>query len=110
MVVGIVLMQKGEPMDDLISRRAAIEHLKKRLYETEFNSTAVYPYYKEIADNRVDIWMSEVPSVEPEIIRCKDCKYHHRDNSELYYCENNGYGWGLNGFCSDAERRTDEPD
>ncbi len=53
-------------MDDLISRKAAIEHLKKRLYETELNSTAKYPYYEEIADNRVDTWMNELPSAEPE--------------------------------------------
>ena len=46
---------------------------------------------------------------QPEIIRCKDCKHHHRDNSGAYYCgrKDYGYGWGLNDFCSRAERRTD---
>ena len=41
------------------------------------------------------------------LIRCKDCKHHHRDNSGAYYCERKdyGYGWGLNDFCSKAERR-----
>ena len=45
-----------------------------------------------------------------EVVRCKDCKHHHRDNSGAYYCgrKDYGYGWGLNDFCSDAERRTDE--
>jgi hypothetical protein len=49
-------------------------------------------------------------SAQQEIIRCKDCKHHHRDNSGAYYCgrKDYGYGWGLNDFCSDAERRTDE--
>ena len=53
-------------MDDLIRRRDVIEHLKKRLYETELNSTAEHPYYEEIADNRVDIWMNELPSAQPQ--------------------------------------------
>ena len=58
---------------DVISRQATIEHLKKRLYETELNSTAEYPYYEDIADNRVDIWMNEVPSAQQELpwIPCK---------------------------------------
>lgn len=52
-------------------------------------------------------WIDEAPTVEPEIIRCENCKHHHRDNSGVYYCEikDYGYGWGLNDFCSDAERR-----
>ena len=51
----------------------------------------------------------QLPSAEPEIIRCKDCKHHHRDNSGAYYCgrKDYGYGWGLNDFCSDAERMED---
>ena len=51
-----------EPDTDTISRKQAIEHLKKRLYETALNNSAEYPCYEEMADNRVDIWMREVPS------------------------------------------------
>lgn len=49
-------------------------------------------------------------SAQPEIIRCKDCKHHRRDNSGTYYCvrKDYGYGWGLNDFCSRAERREEE--
>ena len=68
-------------MDDLISRQDAIEHLKNRLYETELNSVAKYPYYAEMADNRVDVWMNEVPSAERDYNFnewCTDCKeYDH---------------------------------
>lgn len=41
-----------------------------------------------------------------EIIRCKDCKYHHYDGN-IPYCANidYGYGWKNNDFCSHAERR-----
>lgn len=53
-------------MSDLISRQAAIEHLKKRLYETELNNDAKFPYYAEMADNRVGVWLEEVPTEEPK--------------------------------------------
>lgn len=51
-------------MDDLISRQAAKNHLKKRLYETALNSITEHPYYEEMADNRVDVWLNELPSAE----------------------------------------------
>ena len=51
-------------MHDLISRQAAIEHLKKRLYETALNNVTEHPYYEEMADNRVSVWLEEVPSAE----------------------------------------------
>lgn len=54
------------PTNDLIRRQDAIEHLKKRLYETALNNDTDYTYYEEIADNRVDVWMDEVPSAQPE--------------------------------------------
>jgi hypothetical protein len=92
-------------MDSLISRQSAIDHLKKRLYETALNNVSDADLYQEIADNRIDIWVNEMPSAQPEptleqieeychkrclsivdnallhkyaqaeIIRCKDCKY-----------------------------------
>jgi hypothetical protein len=68
--------------------------------------------------NLPDDWVEQIvdrlrndPDAEwVEVTRCKDCKHYRRDNSGLYYCEREdyGYGWGLNDFCSDAERRTDE--
>ena len=51
-------------MSDLISREAAIEHLKKRLYETALNNDTEHPYYEEMADNRVSVWLEEVPSAQ----------------------------------------------
>ena len=43
-----------------------------------------------------------LPSAQPEIVRCKDCLMHGVCRFEL--------GLGENGFCSQAERRTDESD
>lgn len=57
-----------------------------------------------------------VPSAQPEIIRCKDCKHWTQSVGKM-----KGYGLGrcdfhdadlvaYNGFCYWAERRTDEGD
>ena len=53
-------------MNDPISRQAAIEHLKKRLYETALNNDTEHPYYEEMADNRVSVWLDEVPTIIPD--------------------------------------------
>lgn len=49
--------------------------------------------------------INDLPSAEPEIIRCRDCKHHDgircfRWNSTIIT--------GFDDFCSNAERRTDE--
>jgi len=49
--------------------------------------------------------IEELTSAEPEIIRCKDCKWHRGQ----YHCLNTDtYGYGLDDFCSLAERRGKE--
>ena len=66
-----------DTMTDLINRQAAIQHLKKRLYETALNNITEHPYYEEMADNRVDVWLNELPSVEiPETF----CSHGRRKN------------------------------
>ena len=60
-------------MDDLISRQEAIAHLKKRLYETQLNNDTDHPYYEEIADNRIETWINELPSAEPSPAECWGC-------------------------------------
>ena len=44
---------------------------------------------------------------QPEIVRCKDCIYHHYDNDHIPYCEriDYGYGWKDDDFCSRGKRR-----
>ena len=101
-------------MNDLVSRTDAIKHLKKRLYETALNSNTEHPYYEEIADNRIDVWMNEVPSIASEIIHCGDCWYKDdgidEDGIHFLKClHGRSYGGTrINDFCSWAERRTDE--
>ena len=56
-----------------------------------------------------------LPSVQPEIIRCKDCKwsdwYTACDGNRYCYCMETGNGGRTeNDYCSYAERRTDGKD
>ena len=53
---------------DLISREASTDHLKKRLLETAFNQTERYAaeMCEDIAVNRLDVWLGELPAAEPE--------------------------------------------
>lgn len=52
--------------------------------------------------------------VQAEIVRCKDCKYWHREmrNGIEYFnfslCELKHYGDGHNFYCADAKRRKDD--
>ena len=82
-------------MDDLISRQAAIDIL-----EVAINDDWEFDYAK---DRMIEL------SVQPEIIRCKDCKYY-----ETMYCKMDVWTDDMriykakpNDFCSYAERKKD---
>ena len=45
-------------------------------------------------------WLEKLEQLEPEIIRCKECLMHGVCRFEQ--------GLGLDGYCSQAERRTDD--
>lgn len=97
--------QKGELMSDLIERQAVID----------------------ICSNAIDIWhgmlgegiviavrkkIEELPSAEPEIVRCKDCANYDTDWTpetvpDRHYCFVMDGMMPKDGFCNYAERRTD---
>ena len=54
--------------DRLISKQAAVEHCKRRLWETALNQRLTYEMAMcaDIADNRIETWLDEVPSAEPK--------------------------------------------
>lgn len=88
-----------QPCVDTISRQAVIEI--NRSYHGQMPNEVNHRIWKEI---------NELPSAQPEIIRCKDCKHHHYEGEDIPYCDriDYGYGWKDNDYCSMAERRTDE--
>ena len=67
---------KPEATDtDTISRKQTLEHLKKRLYESALNNDGIASkIFEEIADNRVQIWVDELPPSpsRPQWIPCSE--------------------------------------
>ena len=79
--------------DDSISRKGALKICRRYWHPTS------NPIMEEI---------EKLPPTQPEIIRCKDCKYWRIDSEGERYCDRivgvseceDG-----SGYCSDAERR-----
>lgn len=94
-------------MDDLISRQAAIDALNDEFTITgKMNAVIVQDYIRRV-NNR----LHDLPSAQPEIIYCKECKYGEQDEVRRWYCRNFGCQVGNDdgsGFCADAERKADE--
>ena len=89
-------------MDDLISRQDAIDAINKA-FERVFAWDGTGPLGDKVLEN--------VPSAQPEIVRCKECKYGVQDEDKRWYCRGLGCQVGEadgSGYCADAERRTDE--
>jgi len=78
---------------NLIDRQAAIDALHMHL---------MYRMSTESNKQRLDAWINNLPSAQPEIIRCKDCRNNHWCNIQEAAMA------GDNFFCGAAERRTDE--
>lgn len=80
-------------MDDLISRQAAIDALD--------------------CINGTEEVLRSLPSAQPEIIRCRNCKYYREygyANGKPKFiprCTFNAIYVNADDFCSKAERRTD---
>ena len=85
---------------DTISRQDAIEQVCTMLKEC-FNTG-------EEELDAIAVTISELPSAQPEIIHCRECKWH---NGEINQC-NIQICASMRGedFCSMAERRNDEID
>ena len=82
--------------DDLIERQAAIDALHMHL---------MYRMGTDSNKKRLDEWINNLPSAQPEIIRCKECKFWGaRELCQIWdeYISNESF------YCGCAERRTDE--
>jgi len=78
---------------DTISRQAAIDEIKE-----------IYEWHDNVTKERIIEHFKQLPSAQPEIIRCKDCK--HWDGVDT--CDVIDAPVWDNDFCSLAERRSDE--
>lgn len=96
----IIKALEQEPCEDCISRQDAIDAVRKA-YEND-----------EMLDG-YEYRLGELPSAQPEIIRCRECKYAEvadkEDTQDGYICQfHRGSIWFSGSYCSWAERRTDE--
>lgn len=83
-------------MSDLIDRLKAIDAIDGTLLDEVSESIAI------------DILL-DLPSEQPEIIRCKDCKYSehwYRDKRRCFLWVEDGIDVFDDGFCNYAKRRT----
>lgn len=115
-------------MNDLIGRQAAIdvlemgeEFLNRVLDSADIVGAerAKYEWGLGLIESYISD-MKELPSAQPEIVRCKDCKWWNRDPESVYgYCMAIKHGfyssnWEIgiyrkykgDFYCADAERRT----
>ena len=97
-------------MADLIDRQAAITALERTKEKDPKGDIACF--YNTITDNKIAVIEAQ-PSVDAEqVVRCKDCKWceAHYDtdgNAPYWICRNWDGGTDADGFCHEAERKTD---
>ena len=98
-------------MNDLISRQAAIDALKEKVFH---NLTDEFYGAMQV--------LNELPSAQPEIVRCKECKWwDKKDGSPVGYCHAAKHGyysghWEIeiyrtykeDFYCADGEREGEE--
>ena len=108
---------KLQNSNDTISRQAAVDAIAKMMPKS-YTPDGSHPADEEIfraqeifADCIKTIEI--LPSAQPEVIRCKDCKYmtEHYDtdgNVPYWTCSEWDSGTDYDGFCHYAERRTDD--
>ena len=96
-------------MSEFIDRQVAIDYIMLQKWR-RFEGMTI--------EDAIITMISEVPSAEPEIIRCKDCKYHVIHTlfgRSQAWCErlcdefdkSMARGVEPDDYCSRAERRTD---
>ena len=84
-------------MADLIDRQAAIKAIE--------NLQDCYNGFSDTYDKACIIGvLEEVPSAQPEIVRCRECKHH---DGVRCFRWNSTIITGFDDFCSNGERRQD---
>jgi len=97
--------------NDTISRQAVNDMLKELTKKASGRATlfnSAYAYYRG-AISDVYYGVKGLPSAQPEIIRCKDCKYFDplTEDFDYNFCDAWAGGTNEDMFCGFAERRQD---
>lgn len=97
-----ISIQGGDGMNDLISRQAAIDAINHICpVDTEYDCALL---------DRVDVRcvLSDLPPAQPEIVRCKDCKFGVYEKGRGIYhirCEMLEFLFQDDDYCSYGERK-----
>lgn len=92
-------------VDDLISRKAAIYTMFALQLEDEVIYGGSIP--EGFDGDRAAEALKKLPSA---VVRCMDCKYHIDEEPGMVYCDHVIGGWiKEDAYCSDGERREDDP-
>ena len=92
-------------MDDLISRQAAIDAIEHRLCEPAYQHTGEDWY---AGMNCAECELYDLPSAQPEIIRCVDCihfEYFEDQFVQMTRCDVHDRCPDYTDYCSWAERK-----
>lgn len=77
--------------EDAISRTETINHLSKRLYESALNNMGYEcdadDVFIDIADNRLETWINELPTVHTKQKRGYNCNAIYRDCDQFVCSE-----------------------
>lgn len=97
---------REELMNDLISRQA-IKELAHNQVREKYCGVALKEkrdFYIKLADSIIDL----LPTIQPEIVKCKDCEHGVLDDGfpHQYFCVFKGDEWNnTDYFCGHAKRR-----
>lgn len=117
----------GKPTLDYKTSCKIMEHLDRipstepeRLTDDDFETIRIHlnAYKEKLCNQRrweeaeeyqriIDRFMA-FASAEPEVIRCKDCKYWYKDADSGMSCEYTEMSQPEDGFCNWAERRGEQ--
>ena len=93
-------IQQTDFADQLITKQAAIDAAR------DWYEGLICGSFKGLEKR-----LRALPSAQPEIIRCRDCK-HYADNrvpqEQMCVCDIDGDRWSPDSYCSFAEREEDE--
>ena len=102
--------KEGRMSNDLISRQAVVDAIEQHktavLGDREWHEGIAWGY-ATAHRHFVDV-VKQLPSAQPEIIRCKDCKHCEYPESEREWCKKGHlHGNAETWFCADGERKND---
>lgn len=95
----------GLKMDDLISRQEAVDALQKEI------NKGIPPFDDVMGSIRCGVRLArniieDLPSAQPEIIQCKECRYWIVDQTCYVWSKSGTIRTRGDDFCSRAERHS----